>query len=79
MPGYTCAKFDEGDQKTHAQTMRGDQYGLDYTQYIAPLIVGWQSHSTAIEELKRRNTELQEEINRVYIEIARIKDKLGSA
>ena len=54
-------------------------YGLDYTQLIPPLIVGWQSHDAMLEKLERRDTELQEEINRVYIEIARIKDELGAA
>lgn len=44
-------------------------YGLDYTQYIAPLIVGWQSHNTAIEELKRRNTELDERLSKIESKI----------
>lgn len=54
-------------------------YGLDYTQLIAPLIVGWQLHDTTLEALGRRTTELQEEIERAYIEIARIKDRIGAA
>lgn len=54
-------------------------YGLDYTQFVAPLIVGWQLHDTTLETLGRRAIELQEEINRVYIEIARIKDRIGAA
>ena len=52
-------------------------YGLDYTQFIAPLVVGWQSHDLALEGLKRRDTELQREIDRAFIEIERIKDRLA--
>lgn len=54
-------------------------YGIDYTQFIAPLIVGWQLHDATLEALGRRTTELQEEIERVYIEIARIKDRIETA
>ena len=51
----------------------------DYTQFITPLVVGLQLQDTTLEALGRRDTELQEEIERVYIEIARIKDRIEAA
>lgn len=37
-------------------------YGLDYTQLIMPLVVGWQSHDEEIQELKRENAEMKMKI-----------------
>lgn len=43
----------------------GYKYGLRYEEFIAPLLVGWQTHDDEIEALKQENKELKEKLTKL--------------
>ena len=51
-------------------------YGVDYIQFIAPLIKGWQYHESELEELQRTHQELQGKYNSLEGQIEALRDKL---
>ena len=51
-------------------------YSVDYLQFIAPLIKGWQYHESELEELKRAHQELQGKYNSLEGQIEALRDKL---
>lgn len=51
-------------------------YSVDYLQFVAPLIKGWQYHNSELDTLKREHQELQGKYNSLEGQIEALREKL---
>ena len=69
----------DGSEETTTNLYESEErvsYSIDYIQFIAPLIKGWQYHESELEELQRAHQELQGKHNSLEGQIEALRDKL---